>query len=490
VNVHDLGAVPAARIAAADLEFAGQYGHVHPGPDRVGIVRDGPPLPLSIAGGAALEQPLGDGQSLWLLAIRSPGAHGMRVHFMDFDVGRSSMLVYAFDRSGIIVRGPYTGRGPEGDGDFWTPSLPGEIAHIEVRGRDCPHFELAEVAHFDRDFGFSFDGGSNGNMTFPCHLDVMCQGDPPVNPIVRDAVGEINMVGATGLVKRCTGTLLNDLDGETIVPYFITANHCINSAAEVTTMEVVWFWQKDACDGTLPNYNALPRTTGGVLLVNTDTDDSNDMAFIRLTGALPGGLGLAGWTTETPDDAVGIHHPGTNPNGPPNPNGSWKRATILSSVGFCPGCAGCEDPFDFDFFDMDKGLVEGGSSGSGVFNLAGQLAGQLLGRCDDLKDPATMDCSNIDEFWTMYGEFETTWEETDVQFWLTLGGTIHVNGAIPDAALQDGTPAFPFNTVAEASSLAWDGARIKISPGGYPEALTISKEVLLMVNGGTVTIGQ
>ncbi|RMG55009.1 MAG: hypothetical protein D6723_03650 [Acidobacteria bacterium] len=53
-----------------------------------------------------------------------------------------------------------------------------------------------------------------------------------------------------------------------------------------------------------------------------------------------------------------------------------------------------------------------------------------------------------------------------------------------------GTPWRPFNTVGEANNLAWDGARIKIKAGSYPEMLTISKRVKVIAEGGTTTIGQ
>jgi hypothetical protein len=41
-----------------------------------------------------------------------------------------------------------------------------------------------------------------------------------------------------------------------------------------------------------------------------------------------------------------------------------------------------------------------------------------------------------------------------------------------------------------ANYLAWDGARIDIKTGTYPETLTFSKRMEIVASGGTVTIGK
>ena len=57
-------------------------------------------------------------------------------------------------------------------------------------------------------------------------------------------------------------------------------------------------------------------------------------------------------------------------------------------------------------------------------------------------------------------------------------------------AEEQGTPSKPFNTVGEANELAWNGARIKIKAGTYPETLKFSKRIKVVADGGAVTIGQ
>lgn len=52
-----------------------------------------------------------------------------------------------------------------------------------------------------------------------------------------------------------------------------------------------------------------------------------------------------------------------------------------------------------------------------------------------------------------------------------------------------GDPTKPFNTVGKALGMAWNGSRISIKAGNYPESLTFSKRLQLLATGGTVTIG-
>lgn len=63
---------------------------------------------------------LTDGRSVWLLQVESPGAKALRVQFRDFAVGQGQLWVHAAGDLGSPFTGPFTGRGPHGDGEFWT----------------------------------------------------------------------------------------------------------------------------------------------------------------------------------------------------------------------------------------------------------------------------------------------------------------------------------------------------------------------------------
>jgi len=411
------------------------------------------------------------------MAIRSPQAYGIRLHFSNFDVDEGMVIVYAHGENGVIVHGAYTGKGPNGTGEFWTASLPGNTAFIEVSGTDAPKLQVSEILHFDKHPAGASEGGKElESLPLPCQMDAMCLGSPPVHPNARDAVGQMNFVdGGIGYV--CTGTIINDLDNETYVPYFITAYHCISTQPVTNTLEVVWLWQRGSCGGTLPSYFSLPRSNGGTLLATNPTIGGNDMSFIRLNGDVLGGT-LAGWTAAAlPSSFAGIHHPG----------GDWKRATIMHGeliVGPCTGLPTSQ----YHYCEQDSGVTEGGSSGSGIFDSGGRLMGQLYGVCCPAShgdNCVNSDCTNRDEYNTVYGRFDVTYPL--IQRWLEIGGTIHVDRAYSGVEL--GTLTQPFNTVAEAINFAWNGARIKIRAGSYAENVTTSKTLTFLSDGGLVAIG-
>jgi hypothetical protein len=480
-SVHDLGPVAPERIALADELHAIQYEGIYPGPSRIGFTRELDP-PLSLPEAAAQTE-LGAGEFLWAFAVRSPGSFETRLHLEKFDVGRSEVILFAPRADGSLeVHGPYRGRGPEGDGDFWPPSVTGDTVYVEIRGPDAPQFEVVESVHNDRDrLALPIDpqdnggeGGIAGNcvpamQVFPCQLDVMCE---PVNEFARQATGQMTFVCDTnGNCSVCTGTLLNDLDDETAVPYFITAFHCLSTQAEVNTLQITWFFQNTSCNSGV--IGPTQTSSGGTLLVTNDTDDGNDMTFIRLNSA-PSGIPLAGWTTASLGSGHGIHHPA----------GTFKRATWFTS-----GSGICADVFDYDYYEVTEGATQGGSSGSGIFNSSGQLSGQLLGTCGIDCGNNDVACANQPDYDKMYGEFESTWEDTNVSYWLTLGGTLWVWNGSPNLP-GNGTAGDPYGTVNQANNVAWDGSQIKIIAGSYDETLTISKAVTVEAVNGAVVIGQ
>lgn len=471
INIYDFGRLSAEKIAEADARSAAKYAEFKPGPLRIGLTRSFEGDPLTLDHASVVRQDLDDGNSVWTLAIRSPGALGIRVHFTEVDLGAASVVVYSKGPNGLLVRGPYSKKGLGGHRDFWTSALPDDQIFIEVTGEGHPQFKIVGILHIDNDPALSNQGRAAAEL--PCHLDAMCESLPPY---VRNAVGRMFYVGSDGDGHVCTGTLLNDKDDETFVPYFITARHCLSTQAEVDTLDVYWLFQKDSCGGTVGVVTDYPFTHGGTLLRSYS---ENDMTFIRLKGDLPAGVTMTGWTTDTSvGNAVGVHHP----------RGAWKRAVFLDATNVCATCW-CADPTDYDYYDYERGLTEPGSSGSGVFNGSGQLAGQLRGCCSDWADCDNKSCSNLSSYWAYYGEFETTYDE--ISHWLFLGGTINVNwnkNPLPGWP-ETGTPGFPFDTITEGYNYAWPGARIKIQAGDYPETITFTKEMVVVGAGGRVVIG-
>lgn len=480
---HELLPLTQAEIDEADVRAQARSGHIRPGPARLGLVRPVGALPLRIPDDCEVNEPPVDGEGRWLLAIRSPGAFEVRAHLSAVELGRSTLVLYSLSEEGLTVRGPFRGRGPDGDGDFWPASLPGDQLFIEIRGPDVPRAEIGEIVHCDQDVR-----RLNKNHTDnpePCELDVMCFGTPPINVAARQAVGTMRFVSG-GQLAACSGTLIVDGDPETFMPYFLTANHCVDETVNLDTLEVYWNYQKTPCgaancpyDSCLGNSPTLANpSVGGYLLATSGAITGNDASFLRLKGGLPTGVGFAGWTTNEEAGTVGIHHPG----------GSWKRAFFgkyESTSIACGAECGCFTPANYAFYSDVNGIVEKGSSGSAMFTTAGQVIGQLFGTCSLCPD--TLDCWHTGDWCTQYGEWAQTYPQA--QYWLQLGGTIWVDAANLTAP-WNGLQSSPYFSVTSGYNAAWDGAQIKIVAGNYAQNLTMSKSITIKAVGGLVRIGS
>jgi hypothetical protein len=407
----------------------------------------------------------------------------MRVHLSGVDLGRSQLIVYALTDGGPVVRGPYHRQGPEGDGDFWPASLPGDTVFVEVTGPDEPSVQIAEIVHCDVDpHALGGDDPEGGPLS--CHLDVMCFS---VNTTARQAVGRMRYI-SDGNFSACTGTLIADLDSETFVPYFLTANHCVDETINLATLEVFWLFQEtpcspsncpsDSCLSNTPDLFSMPSNVNATLLATSGATVGNDASFLRLHGGLPAGIGFAGWTNNEEIGVVGIHHPA----------GSWKRAFFGEYESTSLGCGadcGCFTPANYAFYSDVNGIVEPGSSGSAMFTSSGQVIGQLFGTCSLCPD--AFNCFSTGDWCTQYGEWEQTY--ADASYWLQLGGTIWVNAANITPP-WNGLQSDPYFSMTQAYNAAWDGTQLKIIAGNYPQNLTMSKQITLRAINGLVRIGQ
>src|SRR6185436_18595960 len=109
--------------------------------------------------------------------------------------------------------------------------------------------------------------GAARNFALPkaastCTLDASCYQDTWATQSAATARIVFTRDGASFV---CTGTLLADEDPGSTIPYFMTANHCIPSLADATSMVTYWFLRSVACGSPDPGpYKVLQG--GGTLL--------------------------------------------------------------------------------------------------------------------------------------------------------------------------------------------------------------------------------
>ena len=372
------------RLEAIDIERVREGS----GPLQAGVHR---PLASSAADEGRWDV-LDDGRRIWRLAVTSPGASGVRFHLSNFQVGNGRVWVHDGNGDPNGIHGPYTGSGLYGDGDFWTDIVLSERAVLEYEPAEPESFgqvpfRMIEISHlFDLPVPHTGGGGTianNSGLADPvdgldgrsalfasgqravasCHLDVTCH---PEWAETARAVGHI-VYEKSGGSFVCSGTLLNTRSGSGI-PYFLTANHCVDNDTVARSVQSFWFYQTSTCNGPPAARRDAQRSLGARYLVSGDMAQG-DFALLRLN-EVPAGVVFAGWDTRevsTGTPLVGVHHPA----------GDYKRISFGSRVQSRPGFNAGAGFYHGVSYNASQGIAEGGSSGSGLFTAPGVLVGML-----------------------------------------------------------------------------------------------------------------
>ena len=280
-----------------------------PGPLRIGAVKKLAPAVqvsgleqarvskrgTSVASGTL--QATDDGGFVWATTVASPGAARLRVQLIGVDLPPGAAL-YFVGADGEAY-GPYDGRGPNGDGEFWTDSVSGSEGVVLVRHigpasaaeRRQTAFSIAAVGHVapellvpEEQVGEPFCGNPS------CVIDVSCLTDPAVAD-VTSAVAQLEWI-AGAYIYTCTGGLLADTDASTQIPYLLTANHCISRAKDARNLEAFFFYRTSACGQSCPSNAGFPKTLGATIKA---TNGTGDFTLLTLNQMPPSGTVMLGW---------------------------------------------------------------------------------------------------------------------------------------------------------------------------------------------------
>ena len=208
-----------------------------------------------------------------------------------------------------------------------------------------------------------------------CHLDVTCYPEWS-----NSAAGVAHITFETnGVSSVCSGTLLSN-SREDFTPYFLTAAHCVATEAEARTVVAHWFYQTQTCNGELPDFQTVPRTTGANLLstlgggpIERRAHPDGDMTLLQLKGDLPDGVMFQGWDANPQligAQVTGIHHPWS---------ADWDFFKRISFGQIIPDPASriSDDVYAVVSYPVGQGYTEPGSSGSAIFSSPGTVVGAL-----------------------------------------------------------------------------------------------------------------
>ncbi len=271
-------------------------------------------------------------------------------------------------------------------GTYWSPVTEGETQLIEIHtpiGAEkfsATTLTVESVSHFFASAADKFKGAKAGSGT--CEIDVACavqtQGFANVKESAAHMVFTVASLNKTFI---CTGTLLNDNDTSSQIPYFFSANHCFdddsaspNYQAVANTLTTYWFYQNAQCGPPDLSINQSAQVTGGAAILYNDR--GSDVLFMRLNRSPPGGVWYAGWDSA----ALGVNTPTTIIH---HPAGDVKKVSLGQIIGIQNNIIPGRLTGSYLLTGYSRGVTEGGSSGAGLFTADAngnyQLRGGLFG---------------------------------------------------------------------------------------------------------------
>ncbi|MEO8385931.1 MAG: hypothetical protein ABI583_11860, partial [Betaproteobacteria bacterium] len=253
------------------------------------------------------------------------------------------------------------------NGEIWTPATDGSSQIVEVfttQAVDGLRIKVQEIGHFE-ELPFADKGPAEPALSTAagtCTVDVACTiADDPLNGNAiserRKSVARMSF-SSGGSLFSCTGTLLNSPVQQN---FLITANHCISTQDEATSLTTRWFYEASTCGGSVRS--DVVNLSGGARLVFTN--QFVDSTLLVLNSPPPAGTIFAGWNAS----ALSVNAPIVSIS---HPKGDIMKAAIgtVSVPGSADGLIRLQG-YQQSMYGIlfSRGIIEQGSSGSGLFTM-------------------------------------------------------------------------------------------------------------------------
>ena len=354
-------------------------------------------------------------ENVWRVAITGEDATCISLRFSEFNLEKGAYLfiwspithqfIGRFDHRNVkewggLATGVITG--PEVIVELHQPISRGLTAPITI---DQAVYGYRSLLSYAEDVAAQFRGpfGNSG----ACNINVNCPEGAPWQTESRSVA--IIVEGGWG---ACTGALINNTANDG-TPYFLTANHCLGNPGNW----VFYFNHESAtCNGTTGPTNQ--SVSGATTLVS---NGSSDFALLELSSVPPASFNVqyAGFDASgnTPESAVGIHHPG----------GDIKKICFEEDSPYATNAAGAAVWY---INQWEDGVTEPGSSGSPLFDHNHRIIGQLYGgaaACNGSVNNGQHD---------YYGRLDVSWGNGASQYLDPTGGNTMVWDGYPDGAVS------------------------------------------------------
>lgn len=301
-----------------------------------------------------------NGQEVFTLAVKAEGALNINCQFSEFRLPEGAVLKIFTDKE---ITDSITARENNEQNVWATRVYQGDELNFTL---SVPEGLSKEVLlKIDKvNIGFRPYGADFGNIGWsaPCHRNANCpEGngwDPEKNSVA--------IIVANGQ-EMCTGSLLMNTCN-TNIPYFLTANHCLDAGNVPNWVFQFQTWSTDCLTNT--GWIETVQFNGCALRAN---HASSDFALLQLNTVPPVGSGIhyAGWSRAANGhtSTTVLHHPA----------GDLMK---ISRDDQAP--VAVNDATDITRqcweINQDLGRLEGGSSGAPYFNQDHRVIGQHFRR--------------------------------------------------------------------------------------------------------------
>jgi PKD repeat protein len=494
---------PSVTIQTAEIELVAPDITSIEREDRLDVDSDSPgPLRMGVSVRAGLNMnnsgmwtQLDDGSKVWRLKLHVSGALALGVYYDRFYLPEGSRLfLYNENRNQLL--GSYTHLNNPESGLFANEFVQGDVVYLEYHQESSVSeqavIQISELAYAYRHIEF-VERETDGVRSLWCMINVACvEGNGWQNQI-RSAARISIKIGFN--FYWCSGALINNTNNDR-TPYFLTASHCGGTASAADLNQWIFYfnYQAATCQGTSSGSNT---TTGCQLKArdNSQGDNGSDFFLVQFNSSIPNFYNVyySGWnrTNSNVDmgNGVSLHHPA----------GDIKKVStyttpLISSTAW----NGLQSHWRVTWANTTNGrsIVEGGSSGSPIFDSNGLIVGDLTGGY------TYNSCENPSP--AFYGKIWYSWDQngstpaTRLRDWLDPGNTgieklpgvnwqatpPVANFSAAETTVEQGEGVY-FSDLSEPGILTWNWT----FTGGQPEASTEKNPgPIIYTQTGTYTV--
>ena len=330
------------------------------------------------------------GRKIYRLQIELEGTPvGCNLYYEDFYIPEGGKL-YIYSPEGQQVLGAYTHATHPKHGAFATEPISGNTLILDYEAPatgEMPSIQVQGVGYFYRpalmaDAGakkhIGLEDGSDPGLGKYCQVNANC---PEGDPYQAQKASSVAMLMVDGdALGMCSGNLVNNVAGD-FKPYVMTAAHCASATETFGIPDMAlnqWIfafhYEKPRCSSG--DYATLQEKSvvGAEMRSFIPVAGYSDGLLLEIKQDIPLDYRVyySGWdaTPTTWQVGASIHHPAGDAAKISIFDGDVK----LGRWNFDEG--GVDDHFSLKF---RKGNTEGGSSGSPLFNGAGDQVGTLTG---------------------------------------------------------------------------------------------------------------